>query len=127
MNKPLAGINVVECSAVFAGPICARLLADGGADVIKIESPNGGDQTRGPTGNSRVFAQFNAGKRSIAVNLATSEGRDVVLRLLAKADVFIPTRSTARTLPSRTHRAATTWRTCVRRLTRTHPLNGHPS
>ena len=89
MNKPLAGINVVECSAVFAGPICARLLADGGADVIKIESPNGGDQTRGPTGNSRVFAQFNAGKRSIAVNLATPEGRDVVLRLLAKADVFI--------------------------------------
>lgn len=89
MTKPLAGINVVECSAVFAGPICSRLLADGGADVIKIETPRGGDQTRGPTGDSRVFAQFNAGKRSIAVNLASAEGRSVVLRLLERADVFI--------------------------------------
>ncbi len=87
--KPLAGINVVECSAVFAGPICARLLADGGANVIKVESPAGGDQTRGPNGDSRVFAQFNAGKRSIAVNLASESGRDVVHRLIAQADVFI--------------------------------------
>ena len=88
-TKPLKGINVVECSAVFAGPICSRLLADGGAEVIKIESPDGGDQTRGPRGDSRVFAHFNAGKRSIAVNLASESGRDIVRQLIARADVFI--------------------------------------
>jgi len=65
------------------------MLADCGADVIKIETPKGGDQTRGPTGDSRVFAHFNAGKRSIAVNLANADGRDLVMRLTEQADVFV--------------------------------------
>lgn len=88
-SKPLQGFTVIDCSAVYAGPICARLLADAGADVIKIESPGAGDQTRGPTGSSRVFAHFNAGKRSIALDLKQPRGQAVARELMARADIFI--------------------------------------
>lgn len=87
--KPLSHIKVVDFSAVYAGPICSRMLADCGANVIKVETTGAGDLTRGPKGKSRVFCHFNAGKRSIAVDLKHPEGRKIALELIASADVLI--------------------------------------
>jgi crotonobetainyl-CoA:carnitine CoA-transferase CaiB-like acyl-CoA transferase len=95
---PLAGVRVVDASRVLAGPYLAMLLGDLGADVIKIERPDGGDQTRawGPPwvgeGDSRVSAYFvsaNRNKRSAALDLKTPAGREVFGRLLAGADVLV--------------------------------------
>lgn len=88
-SKPLAGFKVVDFSAVFAGPICSRFLLDCGAEVIKIESPGAGDLTRGVDGITPVFAHFNAGKRSIAVDLKQSAGQELVKQLIADADVVV--------------------------------------
>jgi len=77
-SKPLDGYKVVDFSAVFAGPICSRFLRDCGADVIKVESPGVGDLTRGVNGITQVFAHFNAGKRSIAVDLKQPAGQSLV-------------------------------------------------
>ncbi|MXN43954.1 CoA transferase [Shinella kummerowiae] len=99
-NLPLAGIRVIELARVLAGPWAGQMLADLGADVIKIENPDGGDDTRawGPpfvTGkdgenlSAAYYHSTNRGKRSIAVDLKTEEGRDVVHRLIATADVVI--------------------------------------
>ncbi len=85
--RPLAGIQVLDLSAVYAGPICARMLADVGASVIKVEQPGTpGDITRA---THRMFAHFNAGKRCIRVDLTAPEGREIVLELMARADVVI--------------------------------------
>lgn len=89
MKKPLAGYKVIDFSAVFAGPICSRFLLDCGASVIKIETPKVGDITRGVDGITRTFAHFNAGKRSLAVNLKSPDGQDLVKRLIADADIVI--------------------------------------
>jgi crotonobetainyl-CoA:carnitine CoA-transferase CaiB-like acyl-CoA transferase len=99
-NLPLAGIRVIELARVLAGPWAGQMLADLGADVIKIENPDGGDDTRawgppfvmGKDGENLSAAYYhstNRGKRSIAVDLKTEEGRDVVHRLIATADVVI--------------------------------------
>ena len=88
-KKPLEGYKVVDFSAVFAGPICSRYLLDCGADVIKVETPAVGDLTRGVDGLSRVFSHFNAGKRSIAVNLKSEAGQILVKRLISDADIVI--------------------------------------
>jgi CoA:oxalate CoA-transferase len=88
-TKPLAHLTVLDFSAVYAGPICSRLLADCGANVIKIEATGAGDLTRGPKGTSRVFSHFNAGKRSIALDLKHAEGQRVAHQLLGSADVVI--------------------------------------
>ena len=99
-NLPLAGIRVIELARVLAGPWAGQMLADLGADVIKIENPDGGDDTRawGPpfvTGrdgenlSAAYYHSTNRGKRSIAVDLKTEEGRAVVHRLVATADVVI--------------------------------------
>ncbi len=97
-NAPLAGVRVVDASRVLAGPYLAMLLGDLGADVVKIEKPDGGDQTRawGPpfvgTEEARVSAYFlsiNRNKRSIALDLKTAAGKDVFHRLLATADVLV--------------------------------------
>jgi crotonobetainyl-CoA:carnitine CoA-transferase CaiB-like acyl-CoA transferase len=99
-NLPLAGIRVIELARVLAGPWAGQMLADLGADVIKIENPDGGDDTRawgppfvmGKNGENLSAAYYhstNRGKRSIAVDLKTEEGRDVVHRLIATADVVI--------------------------------------
>ena len=81
-----------------AGPYCTKLLADYGADVIKVERPGSGDLARraGPFPNdepdperSALFLNLNTNKRSVAVDLKTAEGRDVVLRLAAAADVLV--------------------------------------
>jgi crotonobetainyl-CoA:carnitine CoA-transferase CaiB-like acyl-CoA transferase len=99
-NLPLAGIRVIELARVLAGPWAGQMLADLGADVIKIENPDGGDDTRawGPpfvTGkdgenlSAAYYHSTNRGKRSIALDLKTEEGRETVHRLIATADVVI--------------------------------------
>lgn len=87
--KPLQGLKIADFSAVYAGPICARMLSDCGADVIKVEAIRGGDVMRGPTGNSRVFAHFNAGKRSIALDLTEPDAQQIARQLIAQSDVLI--------------------------------------
>src|SRR5881398_557866 len=89
---PLKGIKVVELAQIMAGPTCGMLLADMGADVIKVEKLPGGDDTRSygePSinGESAAFMILNRNKRGIAVNLKTPGGLEVVKRLLADADV----------------------------------------
>lgn len=88
-SKPLDGYKVVDFSAVFAGPICSRFLRDCGAEVIKVESPGVGDLTRGVDGITPVFAHFNAGKRSIAVDLKQPAGQSLVKRLIGDADIVL--------------------------------------
>src|SRR3982750_643316 len=89
---PLKGIKVVELAQIRAGPTCGMLLADMGADVIKVEKLPGGDDTRSygePSinGESAAFMILNRNKRGMAVNLKIPGGLEVVKRLLASADV----------------------------------------
>jgi len=91
---PLAGVRVVDLSRVLAGPYATMTLADLGADVVKIEHPAGGDETRtwGPPfagGESAYFLSVNRGKRSVALDLKDPEGRELALDLCARADVVI--------------------------------------
>ena len=92
---PLAGVRVLDVSQVMAGPYACMLLADLGADVIKIEPPGGGDQTRGAMGfkmkgpDSMGFLNMNRNKRSVALNLKTDAGREVLLRMAKDADILI--------------------------------------
>jgi crotonobetainyl-CoA:carnitine CoA-transferase CaiB-like acyl-CoA transferase len=91
---PLAGVRVVDLTSVVVGPTATLCLADYGADVIKVESPQG-DLLRTLGGSSRTgqlsgkFSHFNRSKRSLAVDLKEPRGRDVLDRLLGKSDVFI--------------------------------------
>jgi crotonobetainyl-CoA:carnitine CoA-transferase CaiB-like acyl-CoA transferase len=92
MAGPLAGIRVVELAQIMAGPTCGMLLADMGADVIKVEKIPGGDDTRSYSepsigGESAAFMMLNRNKRGVAVNLKTPGGLEVVKKLLADADV----------------------------------------
>lgn len=89
----LEGIKVIDLSRVLGGPLCGQILADHGADVIKIEPPQG-DETRdwGPPfrdGQSAYFSGVNRNKRSLALDLAHEEGRAVLFRLLEQADVML--------------------------------------
>jgi len=95
---PLSGLRVIDASRVLAGPYLAMLLGDLGADVVKIEKPDGGDQTRGwgppfvGPPEARVSAYFvsaNRNKRSVALDLKSPAGRRVFRRLLATADVLV--------------------------------------
>jgi formyl-CoA transferase len=94
MPGALEGLKVVDLSRVLGGPYCAQMLADHGAEVIKVEPPQG-DETRlwGPPfdadGISAYFAGINRNKRTIALDLARPEGREVLTRLLQDADVLI--------------------------------------
>jgi CoA:oxalate CoA-transferase len=89
---PLAGIRVLDLSRVVSGPMCGRLLADLGADVIKVEPPDG-DVTRtvppAVGDHPAYFAQLNAGKRNICVDLKAPGGPAVVVRLVTKSDVIV--------------------------------------
>ena len=93
MAGPLSGFRVLDLSAVVSGPLTAALLADQGADVIKVERPGAGDIQRHVgskrNGYSGFFHVLNRGKRSIALDLTSTEGRDVVHRLAARADVVV--------------------------------------
>ncbi len=89
----LAGIRVIDCSRILAGPLCAQILADHGADVIKVEPPQGDDTRRwGPPfrqGSASYFHGLNRNKRSIGLDLSKPEGRTILLELLETADVFV--------------------------------------
>ncbi len=97
MSAPLEGIRVIELARILAGPWAGQTLADLGADVIKVEAPEGDDTRRwGPpfieAGGEKTAAYFHAanrGKRSITCDFRTSEGQEVVRRLVAEADVVI--------------------------------------
>ncbi|MFC5496800.1 CaiB/BaiF CoA transferase family protein [Caenimonas terrae] len=92
---PLAGVKVLDICQVMAGPFACMLLGDLGADVIKIEPPKGGDQTRGSMGfkmkgdDSLGFLNMNRNKRSVALNLKSEAGREVLLRLVREADILV--------------------------------------
>jgi crotonobetainyl-CoA:carnitine CoA-transferase CaiB-like acyl-CoA transferase len=92
-RPPLAGIRVVDLTRVLAGPFCAMALGDMGAEVIKVEEPGKGDDTRGwppfAGGEATYFLSVNRSKKSITLNLKAPEGQDVLRRLLAVSDVVI--------------------------------------
>jgi len=98
MSKPLSGVKVVELATFVAAPSCGRLLADLGAEVIKVESPKGdtwrGTGTRYVPGhftadNNPVFDIYNAGKHFVALNLKDEQGKEAMMKLLEDADVFL--------------------------------------
>ena len=98
-TTPLAGIRVVDFTRVIAGPHCTMTLADLGADVLKIEHPEGGDDSRGYQspkigGEGAYFLAYNRNKRSVALDLGTEEGRAVAKALIARADVVVENFST---------------------------------
>jgi crotonobetainyl-CoA:carnitine CoA-transferase CaiB-like acyl-CoA transferase len=92
MSGPLAGLKVVDFSRVLAGPLCARTLADLGADVIKIEPPRP-DVSRAAfpnrDGMSGYYAQQNSGKRNVSIDLNAPRARELVLRLCDEADIVV--------------------------------------
>ena len=93
MPGPLNGIRVVDLTSMISGPLATMMLADQGADVIKVEAPGGGDHTRAGAnrrgGMSASFLQNNRNKRSAVLDLKTEAGHAALLRLVAKADVFV--------------------------------------
>ena len=89
---PLSDIRVIDLTRILAGPFCTQMLADMGADVIKIEPP-AGDPVRGQgiirDGVSWYFAQFNRNKKSVVLDLYTDEGKETLARLIEGADVLV--------------------------------------
>jgi crotonobetainyl-CoA:carnitine CoA-transferase CaiB-like acyl-CoA transferase len=97
----LAGLRVLDLSRILAGPTCTQILGDLGADIIKVEKPGAGDDTRAwgppyvtgpdgqPTTESAYYLSANRNKRSIAIDFTESEGREVLVRLLEKSDVLV--------------------------------------
>ena len=93
MSGPLSGYRVIDFTNVIAGPFATMMLADQGADVIKVEAPQRPDYTRqagyGPTDLRAVFLNNNRNKRSIAIDVKNKEGKEALKKLVATADVFI--------------------------------------
>ena len=94
MSGALEGLKILDLTRVLAGPYCTMILADLGADVIKVEAPGGSDETRswGPpfmNGVSAYYLCANRNKRSITVNLKTEDGREIIRELVKEADVLI--------------------------------------
>jgi succinate--hydroxymethylglutarate CoA-transferase len=96
-RPPLDGIRVIDFTRVIAGPLASQILSDMGADVVKIENPDGGDDTRkgagprvgGDQGESHFFMTYNRGKKSVALDFTKPEGQAVVHKLLEKTDVLL--------------------------------------
>jgi len=94
MGLPLEGLRVIDLTQDFAGPFCTMILSDLGAEVIKIEKPRGGDETRawGPPfidGVSYYFLSLNRGKKSVVLDLKTREGQRIIRKLVVDADIFV--------------------------------------
>ncbi len=91
--KSLTGIRVLDLSRVLAGPYCTMMLADHGAEIIKVELPGTGDDSRAFTpmieGESVYFANINRGKKSITLNLKSPDAKEVIKKLVAKSDVVV--------------------------------------
>ena len=93
-DGPLSGVRIVDLTQALAGPYCTMILGDLGADVVKIERPGVGDQSRtwGPPfleGESTYYLAVNRNKRSVGLNIAVPGGQDVVRRLADRADIFV--------------------------------------
>src|SRR3954468_16358894 len=93
-HRPLAGIRVIDLTRVMTGPYCTMMLGDLGADVIKVELPGKGDDTRawGPpfiNGEAAYFLSVNRNKRSIALDLKSEAGKDALWKLIDRADVLV--------------------------------------
>ncbi len=92
---PLAGVRILDLSRILAGPFSTQVMADLGADVIKVERPGTGDETRrwgppyAPSGDAAYFYVCNRGRRSVALNLGDAADRDVALALVEDADVLV--------------------------------------
>ena len=93
---PLRGLRVFDLTRVLAGPTCAQMLADLGADVIKIERPGAGDDTRGfappympGTQESAYFVGVNRNKRSVTLDIARPEGQAIAQQLIAQCDILV--------------------------------------
>ncbi len=90
---PLSGLRVVDLTRILAGPFCSMMLADMGAEVIKVETPGTGDPVRRQgvirDGLSWYFAAFNRNKRSLTLDLRNAEGREILARLIARSDVLV--------------------------------------
>src|SRR4051812_44383064 len=94
MDLPLAGLRVLELGQVLAGPFAGAIFADLGAEVVKLERPDGGDDARrmGPPfrgADALNFQIFNRGKQSVAVDLKSSDGRAAFERLAEASDIFV--------------------------------------
>src|SRR3972149_8259820 len=91
MSGALSGIKIVEATSYVTGPFASQLLADMGAEVIKIEEPKKGDPFRGwgERNYAATFCSLNRNKKSITVDLRAAEGREVALKLAASADALI--------------------------------------
>ena len=93
-QRPLAGVRVLELSQIMAGPICGLMLADLGAEVIKIEKIKGGDDARAfnnsgkPNEMPASFQMINRGKKSVAIDIRTEKGRELLLKLVEDADIL---------------------------------------
>jgi crotonobetainyl-CoA:carnitine CoA-transferase CaiB-like acyl-CoA transferase len=92
-NRPLAGVRVLDLTRVLAGPFCSMLLGDMGAEVIKIEEPGRGDDTRHwppfAGGEATYFMSVNRNKQSLTLNLKAPEGRKILKRLVTRSDVLL--------------------------------------
>ena len=97
---PLSGIRIVECAAIFNGPVAGAMLGDLGAEVIKVEPPGTGDPSREmqsaydvqfltPDGRSMAWEMANRNKKSMILDLNNEDGRAIFYRLIEKADVFL--------------------------------------
>lgn len=95
-GQPLAGLRVLDLSRILAGPVCCQILADLGADVVKVERPHVGDDTRqwgppfvAPHGPSAYYLSANRGKRSLALDLSSPRATEVLVDLVRRADVLV--------------------------------------
>lgn len=94
-NLPLTGLKVLDLSRVLAGPLCAMMMGDMGADVIKVERPELGDETRGwgppfdESGESAYFLSTNRNKKGVVADLGSAPGRDLIVALSREADVVV--------------------------------------
>lgn len=103
MTPPLAGLRVIDQTQALAGPYCAMMLGDLGADVIKIERPGSGDQSRtwGPpfiASESTYYLAVNRNKRGMTLNIAATAGREILYKLVDTADVFMTNIATVASL-----------------------------
>jgi len=136
-TTPLAGVRVLDFTRVLAGPICTRMLADLGAEVIKVEPPEGDVvrfQAPRRNGMPTYFAQQNTGKRCVSIDLSNPAGRDLVLDLAERCDVVVENfrpgvldrlgvpggRAPALARPARDGRARGRGARCAALLARTH-------
>ena len=93
VRPPLAGVRVIDLTRVLAGPFCSMSLGDMGAEVIKVEEPGKGDDTRGwppfVSGEATYFLSVNRNKKSLTLNMKEPEGQGILRKLLASADVVL--------------------------------------